>query len=147
MEQKVMANDAEAVDAATRRFYAAIEDMVSGRGLATMEQAWHHTDRVTSKHPSGEWAQGWDEVWATWQVFASFGRSDRGGGKLLSTQAHVYGDVAYSTSVFQAAPSWGGEVLMCTNVLLRIDGEWKVIHHHADPAPKMAAALEQMLHE
>jgi ketosteroid isomerase-like protein len=142
-----MATDREEVEAAARRFYDAIEEMISGRGLDGMRGAWHHTDRVTSKHPSGEWSRGWDEVWATWEIFSSFGRQDRGGSKLLSMGAHVYGDVAYTTSVFQAAPKWGGEKLMCTNVLQRINGQWKVIHHHADPGPAMQAALEQMLKE
>ena len=142
-----MASEQEAVEAAARRFYDAIEDMVSGRGLQAMQSAWHHHDRVTSKHPSGEWSQGWEEVWATWQVFASFGRDDRGGSKVLSLGAHLYGDVAYTTSIFQASPAWGGEKVMCTNVLQRLDGRWKVVHHHADPSPKMAAALEKMLEE
>jgi ketosteroid isomerase-like protein len=142
-----MTPEQEAVETAARRFYGAIEDMISGRGLETMRSAWHHTDRVTSKHPSGEWSHGWEEVWATWQVFSSFGREDRGGSKVLSLSANVYGDFAYTTSVFQASPSWGGEKLMCTNVLQRLDGKWKVIHHHADPSPAMAAALEKMLEQ
>lgn len=139
------ANDEREVLAATQRFYAAIEDMVSGRGLDAMRAAWHHTDRVTSKHPSGEWSTGWEEVWETWKVFSSFGRDDRGGSKLLSLEAYVYGDVAYTTGIFQASPAWGAEKMMCTNVLQRIDGQWKIIHHHADPSPGMARALEKML--
>jgi hypothetical protein len=142
-----MGTDEREVEAAARRFYDAIEEMVSGRGLDAMQAAWHHTSRVTSKHPSGEWAHGWDEVWATWQVFSSFGREDRGGSKLVSITACAYGDIAYTTAVFQASPAWGLEKMMCTNVLQRIDGRWKVIHHHADPSPGMAAALEKMLEE
>jgi len=33
-----------------------------------------------------------------------------------------------------------GETLACTNVLHRMDGVWKVIHHHADKSPKMGEA-------
>lgn len=40
------------IEAATRSFYDAIEEMISGRGLEKMLSAWHHTDRVTGKHPS-----------------------------------------------------------------------------------------------
>lgn len=135
------------VEQALRAFYGAIEDMISGRGLDAMKQAWHHTNRVTSKHPMSDWAWGWDEVWATWEIAASFGRADRGGSKLTSCRVHAYGDIAYTTSVFQASPSWGGEQLLCTNVLQRIDGVWKLIHHHADPGPAMMAALEGMLQQ
>lgn len=136
-----------AVEAATRRFYDAIEDMTAGRGLDAMRSAWHHTADVTSKHPSGDWAQGWDEVWATWELFGSFGRVGNEGSKLLSLISHVYGEVAYCTSIFQAAPKWGGEKMMCTNILLKLDGEWRLVHHHADPSPAMAVALEKMISE
>jgi ketosteroid isomerase-like protein len=135
------------VEQALRAFYAAIEDMVSGRGLDAMKEAWHHTNRVTTKHPFSDWALGWEEVWATWEIAAAFGRADRGGSQLGPVGVHVYGDIAYTTSVFQASPSWGGERLPCTNVLQRIDGVWKLIHHHADPGPGMSAALERMIQQ
>lgn len=140
-----MTNEDEAVHAATLRFYAAIEDIVSGRGPASMKDAWHHTDRVTGGHPSGDWAQGWDEVLATWEVFASFGRTDRGGSSVRSAKVHVYGDMAYATALFVASPAWGGETLACTNVLEKRDGVWKIIHHHADKSPAMGKALEKII--
>ena len=139
--------DEQAVETAANKFYQAIEAVVSGGGTEPMQAAWHHTDQVTSKHPSGEWSVGWAEVSATWEIFASFGREDRGGSKVSGLTAHVYGDVAYTTSIFQAAPAWGAEKMMCTNILQRLDGEWKVIHHHADPSPGMQQALERILSE
>jgi hypothetical protein len=142
-----MTHDEEMVLASARRFYDAIESLVSGKGLDAMRAAWHHTKRVTGGHPSGEWAEGWDEVWATWEVFASFGRADRGGSKIRNLKAYVYGDIAYTTCMFIAAPAWGSETLACTNVLHRMDGEWKVVHHHADKAPAMGAALERIARE
>ena len=142
-----MSNDQSEVEAAARRFYDAIEQMISGKGLDAMRDAWHHTDRVTGGHPSGEWAEGWDEIWATWEVFAGFGRADRGGSQVLSLKAYVYGDVAYTTCIFKASPAFGGETLACTNVLHRVDGQWKITHHHADKAPGMGAALERIARE
>lgn len=139
-----MTNDEEMVITAARRFYDAIEQMVRGEGLEPMRAAWHHTAGVTGGHPSGEWAEGWDEVWATWEIFASFGRADRGGSKIRNLKAHVYGDTAYTTCLFIASPAFGGETLACTNVLYRMDGVWKIVHHHADKAPGMGAALEKI---
>ena len=49
--------DEQAVEAAVRRFYDAIEQVVSGKGVDAMRQAWHHDDQVTGGHPSGEWAK------------------------------------------------------------------------------------------
>jgi len=135
------------VEAALVRFYEAIEAMVSGRGVELMNEVWHHTDRVTSRHPMDDWSVGWEQIWATWQFVGSFGRADRGGSKLHNYRVFVYGEVAYATVVYQAAPAWGGEKINCTNVLHKKDGAWKVIHHHADPSPAMQAALERILAE
>jgi len=142
-----MANEEQEVLLAAERFYAAIEEVSCGNGLNAMRDAWHHTARVTSRHPSGDWAQGWDEVWATWEVFASFGRADRGGSKVSDLRANVYGDIAYTTCHYRASPAKGGESLACTNVLQRIDGVWKVIHHHADKSAALTAALERIAME
>lgn len=134
----------EEVCAAAKRFYDGIEHLVSGRGLGLVEECWDHSGRVTSGHPSGEWSQGWDEVRATWEVFAGFGRHDRGGSQIRSLKAHVYGDVAYTTCLFIASPGFGGETLACTNVFVKTSGAWKVVHHHADRSPAMGAALEKI---
>ncbi len=142
-----MDDESDAVRAATVRFYDAIEAMASGKGIAAMKAAWHHTPRVTSRHPSGGWARGWDEVWVTWELLNAFGRADRGGGKLEEVEVQVYGDIAYATTRFTSAPAWGAVTVSCTNVLQRVDGEWKLLHHHADSAPEMGAALERMLEE
>ena len=142
-----MTKDEQDVFDATAFFYEAIEHVVSGKGLEAMRKAWHQTDKVTGKHPSGEWAQGWDEIWATWEVFSSFGREDRGGSSIRDLKVYVYGDVAYTTCTFQASKGFGGEAMACTNILLRLDGVWKIVHHHADPSPAMGAALERIAME
>jgi ketosteroid isomerase-like protein len=139
-----MNDDQAEVVAAARRFYDALEQMLVGNGLDAMRAAWHHTDRVTSGHPVADWAHGWDEVLATWEVFAGFGRPDHGGSVIEGLQAYVYGDVAYTTCVFVASPKFGSERLSCTNVLHRVNGVWKIVHHHADKSPGVAAALEQL---
>lgn len=142
-----MTEEETKVLAGVHLFYAAIEDMITGRGLASMDKAWHHKDWVTSKHPVTDWARGWEEVKTVWEVVARFGRTDRGGSRLVDARVHLRGELALVAVIFQSAQAWGGERLMCTDVLERIEGEWKVVHHHADAGPAMAAALEQMLSE
>src|SRR6185295_11359570 len=117
-----MTSDEQAVSAATTRFYEAIEAMITGKGLGPMREAWHHGPDVTSGHPSGEWAHGWDEVLATWEVFAGFGDPKHAGSSVRGLTARAYGDVAYTTCTFVASPSFGGDALSCTNVLRRVDG-------------------------
>jgi ketosteroid isomerase-like protein len=142
-----MTADEKAVMEATLRFYAAIEDLVDGRGVEAMREAWHHIARVTSAHPMGDWTVGWDQVSATWDVFASFGKKGNGGTQIRDVKVYLFGDVAYTTSVFVASPAFGGAQLNCTNVLQRLDGVWKVIHHHPDKAPSMEKSLEKMASE
>ncbi len=141
-------NEAEQeVIAATRGFYDGIEAMVSGEGAEKIAAAWLHNERVTSRHPIDDWAVGWEQLWATWTFIATFGRPDRGGSQVIQILPYVYGEMAYAAVVFQASPAWGGERMLCTNVLVKSDGVWKVVHHHTDPSPGMQAALEKMLSE
>src|SRR3974390_613821 len=139
-----MTPEEKEVEAATLRFYEGIEQMASGKGAQAIKDAWHHTTRVTSSHPTGEWAVGWDEVAATWDVFASFGKEGAGGTKIRDIKVYLYGDVAYTTSVFVAAPTWGGAKMNCTNILHRVNGVWKIIHHHPDRAPNMESSMEKL---
>jgi ketosteroid isomerase-like protein len=140
-----MSEPVSEIEKVVRKFYQAIEDMVAGRGVDLMNEVWDHEVQVTGKHPLGEWCVGWDQVWATWKIVSEFGRAENTGSRLVSSSVHVYGDFAYATSIFRAAPSWGGEQMMCTNILRKGEAGWKIIHHHADPSPKMLAALEAML--
>ncbi|HEX6272424.1 MAG TPA: nuclear transport factor 2 family protein [Polyangiaceae bacterium] len=137
----------EEVCAAVMVFYDGLDDMTTGKGIDRIKQAWDHGERVTAGHPSGEWSQGWDEIVVGFEIFAGIGRPDRGGSSVRSLKAHVYGDIAYTTCLFTVAPAFGGETLACTNVLRRVDGLWKIVHHHADKAPKLGAAAEKFARE
>lgn len=143
---------------ATLRFYDALDDLILGKGTEAMSRAWHHDDSVTTVHPFGHWAQGWQEIAATWEEIAAMytfyhghdGR-DEGVGAIHELRVMVMGDVAYTTGVYKA--HWygmpGGVEGMnvnCTNVLHKRDGVWKIVHHHADQAPpEVQAALAQMV--
>ena len=142
---------------ATQRFYQALDDLISGKGNERMSEAWHHDESVTTVHPFGHWARGWDEVWATWQeigaVFSFYrGHADREDniGDVHNLTVSLLGDVAYTTGVYKSClylPE--GETRLsvnCTNVLQRRDGVWKVIHHHPDQAPPdYQAAVGRMI--
>jgi len=137
----------EEVCAAAMHFYDGIDDMVSGKGIDKIREAWDQGDRVTAGHPNGEWSQGFAEIVVGFEIFAKLGRPERGGSKVRGMHAHVYGDVAYTTCLFTASPAFGGETLACTNVLRRLDGAWKIIHHHADKSPLLGAAAEKFARE
>jgi ketosteroid isomerase-like protein len=151
-----MASAKEEAEQAIERFYAALDQCLRGKP-ETMAEAWHHTDYVTTVHPFGHWAQGWQEVWATWQEIAAvFGiykgheqRTDRIGG-ITGLKVGVHGDAAYGASVFESRLllKEGPLVLRvnCTNVVHKIDGAWKLVHHHPDQAPPdWTAAIGRMV--
>lgn len=138
-------SEEEAVLAAARKFYAALEDLMVGKGIGAMKEAWHQLPNVTAAHPFGDWAVGWDEVYATWEVFVHVGREGMGGSQIKGLRAMVFGDIAYTMCVFVAGPFAGDVKLNCTNVLRRVDGVWKIVHHHADSSPALGAAVEAMI--
>jgi len=147
----------EEVKIATLGFYQALEDLLLGRGTEAMSAAWHHEPFVSTVHPFGHWARGWEEVWATWQEIAAVftfyrGHAQRtdGLGGTHDLQVTSLGDVAYTTSVYKSVmylPE--GELPLsvnCTNVLWKNSGVWRIVHHHPDQAPPdWQAALARMV--
>src|SRR5512140_719900 len=85
-----MTNEDEVCKAAML-FYEGLMDMEEGRGIERVKQAWEHSDRVTAGHPSGEWSQGWSEIVVGFELFAALGAPGRGGSKVSSMKAYVYG--------------------------------------------------------
>ena len=138
-------------------FYDALDDLLRSKGTQKMNEIWHHGDYVTSSHPWGGWARGWNEVWATWEeaaaVFGMYkGHADRNEviGKINDFHVAVQGDAAYGTSIYQSTLHMSDAVLKlkvnCTDILHRVNGVWKVVHHHADQAaPDWQAAIGRMV--
>ncbi|HEY2407909.1 MAG TPA: nuclear transport factor 2 family protein [Polyangiaceae bacterium] len=138
-------------------FYDALELLLLSKGLDAMSDAWHHTDAATTIHPFGHWAHGWEEVWATWQEIAAVysfyhGHEQRkdGIGGIHDLHISVMGDVACASSLYKSCiylPE--GETLLsvnCTNIAQRINGVWKVVHHHPDQAtPEFQAAMARLV--
>lgn len=127
-------------------FYAALDDLLQAKGLEKMERIWHHADHVTTVHPFGGWARGWDEVWATWQegaaVFACYkGHATRNEpiGGIGNVKVTILGGLAVCTSIYQSRLYMSDGAIdlkvNCTNIAELVSGSWKIIHHHTDQAP------------
>jgi ketosteroid isomerase-like protein len=84
-------------------------------------------------------ANGWDEVSQSFRWVASrFSNCTAYNFDLVA--AGVSGDLAYTVGYERCSRSWdGGPVesttLRVTHVYRRDNGEWKVVHRHADPPP------------
>lgn len=135
----------EEVRQASDRFYAGINRMVNG-DTSAMFDACSHADDVSAMHPLGGRQLGWPEVRASWQMAAdALGTagtvtvSDLRITLLGSDAACTTGTESASVVVGGAPVTFGGR---CTNVYRREDGVWKLVHHHVDHLPDVAAAFQ-----
>ncbi|MEI9952746.1 MAG: nuclear transport factor 2 family protein [Pseudomonadota bacterium] len=76
-------------------------------------------------------------------------RTDRIGG-IHDLKVVVLGDAAYGTGIYRSRLYMSDRELVlavnCTNIVHRIDGVWKVVHHHVDQAPPdWQAAIGRMV--
>jgi uncharacterized protein (TIGR02246 family) len=133
----------EGILAASARFYEALNRLCNG-DPNPMSDAWWHDETVTVGHPMGSWVMGWDAVWLTWLEFSK---------ALEKTTVEVAGvtvralgdDLAYTTGTESVALTMGGKELrgtsQDTNIFRQRDGQWRLVHHHADKAPSFEAAV------
>jgi uncharacterized protein (TIGR02246 family) len=125
--------DVEAVRTANESFYAALE----GLDLEGMSVVWQHDDDVHCIHPGGDLLQGWPAIRASWErIFA-------GGGWMRVTPTRVEircgGDLAVVVCYENITRTLEGDVRVSvavgTNIYKKTASGWRMIHHHASPAP------------
>ena len=113
--------------AANDAFYAAL----SGKDIAAMDGLWARTAEVTCIHPGWNVLAGRDHVMASWEAILRNPEQPRivGGG----ARAQVLGDAA----LVICRELVGGSPLVATNVFIREDGAWRMVHHHAGPVARL----------
>jgi ketosteroid isomerase-like protein len=136
--------DREAVLAANAAFYAAFEML----DYDAMKRAWATSPQVTCIHPGATPIAGRDAVLSSWrEIFASTTSIHF---TLADVRAYVAGDVAWVVLVEQIEARHDEAVVRAstraTNVFVREAGEYRLVHHHAEPAsarrmPARATAL------
>ncbi len=135
---------ADEVRQASDRFYAALNRMISGDSSAMLDVCSHASD-VTAMHPLGGRQIGWPEARAIWEMAAQ--ATNGGSVEASDLQITLLGDAAaYTTGTEIASAVVGGTSVSfsgrCTNVYRREDGVWKLVHHHVDLLPDVAAAFQ-----
>ena len=120
---------------------AAFYEALTKSDLEAMMAVWADDDDIYCVHPSGERISGVERVRESWrQIFA-------GGQTLrfqLRNQQHVQGMMLSVHSVYEYItmanePRSRGPVI-ATNVYLRTERGWRMVAHHASPAPATANA-------
>ena len=126
--------DETAVAAANLAFYRALE----ARSLTDMDQVWLRADSASCVHPGWHRLDGWEEVRRSWENI--FANSRPWTVSCEDIRIGVAGDLAWVTCV-EAITPFGADVaddaarMQATNLFGKVDGQWRLIHHHASASP------------
>ena len=125
-------------------FYQAFE----AKDIDAMMGAWADDEEIVCVHPGGARLVGYDAVRAAWeQLFAGDSRLSF---RLQDIVVVESVGMAMQSAVEQVALSSDGSTrgyAVATNVFLRTPVGWRLLVHHASPAPAAApAAPEGPLH-
>jgi ketosteroid isomerase-like protein len=115
-----------------------------------LAELWSRADDVTLGNPFGPFVRGFDAVNVTMARAAALYRDGRAVGFDRFAE-HVGDDVAYLVEVERFEAKMGGRTevssvsLRCTSIFRREDGDWRLVHRHADPitAPRGAESVIQ----
>lgn len=127
------AADEAAVIAANQEFYEAFEALDIDR----MAACWHQGDDVRCIHPGWDVMVGWPRV--SRSLMAIFANSGYIQFFLTDVQVQVDQELAWLTcaenilSGEQAKREVQDAKVLATNVFRRIDGAWRMVHHHGSP--------------
>ena len=103
-----------------------------------MKKLFSHRDDVSLANPYGPPVRGWAQVAKTIEHASSL-RTD---GKFVGSEVvakYVTLELAYVVGIERAKAKVGGNeqitpyALRATNIFRRENGEWKIVHRHADP--------------
>ncbi|MEO0812380.1 MAG: nuclear transport factor 2 family protein [Myxococcota bacterium] len=110
---------------ANERFYRAFREA----DIKTMESLWDLGPDVACVHPGRPALRGRERVMASWRAVML----DHPPPQVQCAREEVFhlGDVAFITCV-ERVPEVDSE-LVATNVFIRRDNQWLLIHHHSGP--------------
>ena len=137
------------VDQLIEQFNLAQGEFVKGNS-EPMNDLFSHREDISLNNPLAPPAHGWDEVAATMERAASQFRDGEVVG-YETIEKHVTSELAYVVRVERAEAKVGGSEdiapisLRVTMIFRPEEGEWKVVHRHADPitSPQPAESIVQ----
>jgi ketosteroid isomerase-like protein len=144
-----LTSETEAFLDATMARYRVAETALHNGNAAPRSAMWSHTDPVTLLGAAFS-ATGWEGIEPIFdRLQARFSNCTSCEHEVIAAGAS--GDLAYVVALEHTTASVSGSpslpyTLRATTVFRREDGEWKIVHRHADPvASDQAAELVQRL--
>ena len=131
-----MPSDAAAVLAANEAFYRAFD-----RGdLDAMRSLWSERASVACIHPGWAPLFGHGSVLDSWRAILE----GTGSPQIACVQAHAF--VQGESAFVVCTERLGDGSLVATNIFVREDEAWKLVHHQAGPTPTMDPPAEGTVH-
>lgn len=136
-EEDFLKQSEKTVEAATREFYLALNEMFTGN-IEPMKRVWSHADDVTYMGPAGNIRTGWQAVLADWEAQAAL----KLGGAVEPGDFHITVGpriaVVINEEFGQNTDAEGNiqkVAIRATHIFRKEKGSWKMIGDHADPLP------------
>ena len=131
-------------DEVLEQYHQALDDIMKGSAEG-YKRVYSRRDDVTLANPFGPPARGWDEVAPTLERAASHYRDGEAIG-LENVAKYVTPELAYTLEIERCQAKVEGRedvtpiAVRVTTIFRREEGEWKVVHRHADPITKAQPA-------
>jgi ketosteroid isomerase-like protein len=131
------------VEEANAAFYRALES----NEIERMDVVWAHEAWVGCVHPGWDMVRGWARVRDSWEMIFKSGQRLRASPSSVSIE--LSGDFAWVTcteslTVFNDE-SFDSAQAVATNLFVRRQSGWLMIHHHASPIPMIVADVSSDL--
>ena len=115
---------------ANQAFYQAF----NSRDLALMDRVWARHTPVACIHPGWNPLVGRETVMNSWrEIFAN-----SSGGSLRPQEERTVIDGDHAFVITYEDP--GAHPLVATNLFIREEGDWRMVHHHAGPCQSIPPA-------
>ena len=119
---------------------------MEARDLENMASVWLHDESASCIHPGWHRLDGWDEIERSWENI--FDNSRPWTVLCEDVRIAVAGDFAWVTCVeiitpFGAEDEDDAARMQATNLFGRVEGEWRLVHHHASPTPTEQIVIDE----
>ena len=122
-------SDIESVTEANQRFYEAFSSL----DIQKMEEVWEASERAMCVHPGWRPLTGWETIRESWESI--FENANLMHFNVTDVKVVVEGDCAWVScleNITSVVESRANQYFVwATNVFVRAESEWRIVHHHA----------------